>query len=176
MLKELRKHFELILFTSSSRIYCDGILKNVIESKEKYFDHKLFKNHLSPPRSTTIAYKFKKENTLIKNLDILLCGRSLSDTILIDNRSANYCEHVFNGIPISDYHGNQNDTALPALTEYLIQRILPADDVRNVIKEDFIDAVLLPMNTQQIGSAQGNLSIHGNNQSVLKKHPIVHNR
>jgi hypothetical protein len=63
---------------------------------------------------------------------------------------------VFNGIPISDYHGNQNDTALDSLTDYLIQRILPAEDVRNVIKEDFIDAVLLPMNTQQIGSAQGN--------------------
>jgi hypothetical protein len=44
------------------------------------------------------------------------------------------------------------------------------------LEEDFIDAVLLPMNTQQIEKCQGNLSIHGNNQSVLKKHPIVHNR
>jgi TFIIF-interacting CTD phosphatase-like protein len=50
-LRELKKHFELILFTSSSRIYCDGILRNVIENDgETFFEHKLFKNHLMPPK------------------------------------------------------------------------------------------------------------------------------
>ena len=32
VLRELKKHFELIMFTSSSKIYCDGIMRNVIES------------------------------------------------------------------------------------------------------------------------------------------------
>ena len=113
MLRELKKHFELIIFTSSSRIYCDGILKNVIESDgETFFDHKLFKNHLVPPKIYNPASRFHKDNTLIKNLDILQSGREMSDIVIIDNRSANYCDHVLNGIPISDYNGDSNDIAL----------------------------------------------------------------
>jgi len=80
---------------------------------------------------------------LIKNLDILLSGRTLSDLIIVDNKSAMYCDHVFNGIPISDYHGEQSDKALIHLKDYLLKRILPAEDVRQVIKEDFLDAVFI---------------------------------
>lgn len=113
VLRELKQHFELILFTSSSRIYCDGILKNVIESDgEVFFDHKLFKTHLVPPKIYNMASRFHKDNSLIKNLDILMSGRNLSDMVIVDNRSANYCDHVMNGIPISDYHGDANDRAL----------------------------------------------------------------
>ena len=82
VLKELKNHFELILFTSSSKIYCDGILKNVIECDEKLFDHKLFKTHLSASRVINgsrlmSSQKGEQGNNLIKNLDILLSGRSL---------------------------------------------------------------------------------------------------
>lgn len=75
------------MFTSSSRIYCDGILLNVVESDgEKFFDFKLFKNHL------VNANRKLLDNSLIKNLEILLSGRSLSDIVIVDNRSTNYCE------------------------------------------------------------------------------------
>jgi TFIIF-interacting CTD phosphatase-like protein len=75
------------MFTSSSRIYCDGILRNVVESDgEKFFDFKLFKNHL------VNANRKLLDNSLIKNLEILLSGRSLSDIVIVDNRSTNYCE------------------------------------------------------------------------------------
>ena len=100
------------MFTSSSKIYCDGILKNVIEAKETFFDHKLFKGHLVPPKVYSVASRFHKENGLIKNLDILMQGRDLKDMIIVDNRSANYCEQLFNGIPITDYEGDPNDKAL----------------------------------------------------------------
>ena len=55
VLRELKNHFELILFTSSSKIYCDGILKNVIECDEKFFDHKLFKTYLCPSKFLTAS-------------------------------------------------------------------------------------------------------------------------
>ena len=75
------------MFTSSSRIYCDGILRNVVESDgEKFFDFKLFKNHL------VNANRKLLDNSLIKNLEILFSGRSLSDIVIVDNRSTNYCE------------------------------------------------------------------------------------
>ena len=150
VLRELKEHFELILFTSSSKTYCDGILQKAIQGDdgEIFFDHKLFKNHLFPPKVYNPASKFHKDNSLIKNLDILLSGRKLSDILIVDNRSANYCDHVYNGIPISDYHGDPSDKALYRLQKYLMNRILPAEDVRKVIKTDFMDAVLLPPHLQ----------------------------
>lgn len=80
---------------------------------------------------------------MIKNLEILLSGRSLSDIIIVDNRSSNYCEHALNGIPISDYHGDLTDTALFELRDYLMRRLPGTDDVRKIIKNHFIDSVLL---------------------------------
>jgi len=110
-LRELKNSFELILFTSSSKIYCDGILKNVIECDETLFDHKLFKSHLAASRAVSGSRMLSSQrgaggdpqNSLIKNLDILLSGRTLSDLIIVDNRSAMYSDHIFNGIPITDY-------------------------------------------------------------------------
>ena len=46
VLRELRKHFEIIMFTSSSKVYCEGILKTVIEVGEQFFDYRLYKNSL----------------------------------------------------------------------------------------------------------------------------------
>ena len=71
---------------------------------------------------------------MIKNLEILLSGRTLSDIIIVDNKSSNYCEHSLNGIPITDYHGDPNDTALLDLRDYLMRRLPGIDDVRKVIK------------------------------------------
>lgn len=71
---------------------------------------------------------------MIKNLEILLSGRTLSDIIIVDNKSSNYCEHSLNGIPITDYHGDPNDTALLDLRDYLMRRLPGIDDVRKIIK------------------------------------------
>lgn len=116
----------------------------MIEADEKFFDHKLFKNHLYPPRIFSVASRFHKENTLIKNLDILLSGRNIQDLVIVDNRAANYCDHLLNGIPITDYNGEKDDVGLFKLEEYLMNRILSIEDVRVAIKEDFIEAVLVP--------------------------------
>ncbi|MFS8159560.1 MAG: NIF family HAD-type phosphatase [Candidatus Roizmanbacteria bacterium] len=43
VLRELKKHFELILFTSSTKTYCEALIKNVIENEEEFFDYKLYK-------------------------------------------------------------------------------------------------------------------------------------
>ena len=40
MLSELKKHYELILFTASQSDYANKVI-DVIEKDEKYFDHRL---------------------------------------------------------------------------------------------------------------------------------------
>lgn len=69
----------------------------------------------------------------MKNLDILLKGRDLKNVVIIDNRSENYSHHLRNGIPILDFQGDDEDRALFHLQDYLISKILPAEDVREVI-------------------------------------------
>lgn len=121
------------MFTSSSKIYCNGILKNVIEDQEEFFDFKIFKDHL---------YYKPNQNIFIKNLDLLLEGRSLKDIIIVDNKSSNYADHIFNGIPIKEYNGDPSDNCLKHLSDYLIKRMLTTEDVRSIIKEDFLRAVI----------------------------------
>ncbi len=110
----------------------------MIEAEDTYFDHKLFKSHLAQPKNTATGSRMlssqkgggNNSNTLIKNLDILLSGRTLQDLLIVDNKSGMYSDHVLNGIPITDYHGDQADRALFRLKDYLIKSILPAEDVR----------------------------------------------
>jgi len=48
ILRELKDYFEIIMFTSSSRVYCQGILRAVIENEgETFFDYRLYKDSLS---------------------------------------------------------------------------------------------------------------------------------
>ena len=143
MLDALKDHFELILFTSSNKVYCEAVIQNCIENEVKYFDYMLFKNHCTMISKTNC----------IKNLDILLKGRDLKDLVIVDNRSENYQSHLRNGIPIIDFQGDETDQALRFLKVYLLERILPATDCREVIDQDFlmplsenIDADLIKLN------------------------------
>ena len=62
----------------------------------------------------------------------------MKDIVIIDNRSDNYLYQTDNGIPITDFEGDEKDEALIDMKKYLIERILPALDVREVITEDFL--------------------------------------
>lgn len=103
MLRELAKHFELILFTSSSKLYCEALINNVIETEDCFFDHKLYK------RQCKIL---PGQSGCLKDLDMLLKGRSIKDILIVDNRSSNYRQHILNGIPIIDFTGDTNEDAL----------------------------------------------------------------
>ena len=86
----MKEHFELILFTSASRTYCEAVINNVIEAETKYFDHKLYKSQC----------KMLPGQGCIKDLEILLLGWDMKDIVIIDNRSDNYQCQTDNGIPI----------------------------------------------------------------------------
>jgi TFIIF-interacting CTD phosphatase-like protein len=70
------------VFTSSSKVYCEGVIKNVIENEdEPLFDYKLYKNHCT---------MLPGRKGCVKDLDLLLSGRNLKDIVIVDNRSDNY--------------------------------------------------------------------------------------
>lgn len=72
----------------------------------------------------------------MKDLTILLNGRSLSDIVIVDNKIESYASNLENGIPITDYLGQDQDEMLKILERYLIN-LRKTDDVRQVILKDF---------------------------------------
>jgi hypothetical protein len=72
----------------------------------------------------------------VKDLSILLNGRSLKDTIIVDNKIKSYSSNLENGIPITSYVGQENDQMLIKLEKYLI-RLKNDEDVRKTILNDF---------------------------------------
>jgi NLI interacting factor-like phosphatase len=72
----------------------------------------------------------------VKDLTVLLNNRELADIVIIDNKIESYASNLENGIPITDYLGQQDDEMLPILQRYLIN-MRDADDVRKVILRDF---------------------------------------
>ena len=97
-LSEIKPFCELITFTSASKVYAQPII-NEIESKCKYFDFNFFREH-------SIIYG----NDFVK--DISRIGRDMKKTIIIDNFEDNFRLNKKNGIKISPFYGEENDTVL----------------------------------------------------------------
>ena len=130
-LKNIKKDFELIIFTAATQDYADPII-NAIEKDEKYFDYRLYRIH------TTII-----DNDFVKDLSKL--GRDLNKTIIVDNMKQNYKNQPNNGITIRPFWGKDvEDTALVDLLDILKKIAEKKMDVVNGLKqykEDIISKV-----------------------------------
>jgi TFIIF-interacting CTD phosphatase-like protein len=73
----------------------------------------------------------------VKDLTILLNGRRIQDIVIVDNKIESYASNLENGIPITDFIGQDDDSMLEHLERYLIKSFSECEDVREVIKRDF---------------------------------------
>ena len=129
-LEEIKKYYEIIVFTSGTKDYAETIL-NIIEQKNnsRYFDGILYREH-----TTIIGKKYIK--------DLSKIGRDLSKTIIVDNLPQSFKLQRENGILINSFYGdNMDDRALFELKRILINIYKEKADVRDSIikyKEDII--------------------------------------
>ena len=64
--------------------------------------------------------------------------RRIEDIVIIDNKVESYASNLENGIPISDFLGQDDDQMLEHLERYLLRCIGDnCNDVREVIIRDF---------------------------------------
>jgi len=94
MLTSLKKNYELILFTAAQEMYATTVLEAF--DGHQYFDHILTRKEC--------LYIFE-HSVYVKDLTILLNGRSLKDMVIVDNKIESYASNLDNGIPITDYYG-----------------------------------------------------------------------
>ena len=125
-LKELSKHFEIVLFTAAEEDYTDIVLKEL--NKNNYISYILCRK-----------YTELNNGSYIKDLSKL--GRDLSKVVIVDNNKDNFSLQPENGLFISSYFGEQNDNELYLLCGDLMKIIeTQPDDIRPLIKE--IDAAM----------------------------------
>jgi Dullard-like phosphatase family protein len=121
-LEEMKKIFEIVIFTAATKDYADSIL-DVIDPDNKYINHRLYRSH------TTIC-----NFTFVKDLSKI--GRNLNKTIIVDNLADNFKLQPNNGIQIGTWTDDMKDTQLNDLA-LILQQILEKkpDDVRMIIKK-----------------------------------------
>ena len=122
-LQELNKYYEISIFTTGTKEYCDRILQ-LLDLDNNLIKYRLYKHHIA----------LKDIKISVKDLSLL--GRDLSKTIIIDNLEENFRLQPDNGLPIITWKGDINDFSLKYLTVILKNIVInKVPDVRKIIKK-----------------------------------------
>ncbi|KAJ3200381.1 CTD small phosphatase-like protein 2 [Clydaea vesicula] len=121
-LERASEMFEIVIFTASQKVYADSLL-NILDPNRKLIRHRLFRD------SCSHIY-----GNYLKDLSIL--GRDLSKCVIVDNSPQAFGFHLPNGIPISSWYEDKEDTELLKLLHFL-EKIREAEDVRPFVVNEF---------------------------------------
>ena len=122
-LRELNKYYEISIFTTGTKEYCDRVLQ-LLDLDNNLIKYRLYKHHIA----------LKDINVSVKDLSLL--GRDLSKTIIVDNLEENFRLQPDNGLPIITWKGDINDFSLKYLTTILKNIVInKVPDVRKVVKK-----------------------------------------
>jgi NLI interacting factor-like phosphatase len=69
---------------------------------------------------------------------LLLEGRQLKNILFVTNDIRDMTLVHQNAIYVRSYHGNKYENTLAKLKVYLLKHILDSNDVRDVVKRDFL--------------------------------------
>ena len=124
-LEYVSKEFDLIIFTASEQDYADTII-NYIEKDKKYFKMRLYRDDCI----------FIEPGLYIKDLRIFYGYKNLEDIIILDNSLFSFANQLNNGILITSFYSDKNDTFLINIKDYL-DYIKDEKDIRKINKENF---------------------------------------
>ncbi len=138
-LHEVSKHFDVGIYTASVKEYADAVI-SFLDPENKLIKYRLYRNN---------CINFN-DSFFVKDLRICK-GVDLKNIILIDNSMYSFAAQLSNGILINSFYNDKNDTELYNVMSYLLNYILPGEDIRKVNERFF--------NFQQIKSALMNVNI-----------------
>jgi CTD small phosphatase-like protein 2 len=122
-LNEIKNFYNIVIFTSSDKIYADSIL-NCIDPNRVLFDYRLYRNNCLKVEIDN-DYVYIKDLRIIRNFNI-------KDMVIIDHSELNFAFHLENRIPIQPFIDNVNlkdDNEFIFLKNYLLY-LSKADDIR----------------------------------------------
>ena len=124
-LEEVSKYFEVGIFTASVQEYADAAI-NFLDPENKYIKFRFYRNSCINVGDLV----------RVKNLRILK-NIPLKDIVLVDNNMYSFAPQLDNGILINSFFCDKKDDELENVLSYLIEFILPADDVRKANEQFF---------------------------------------
>ena len=92
-LQKMKKIYELIIFSLGTSEYVSPIIKQ-IEKNEQYFEHILYRDHVT----------YDDNGIVFKNLNLL--NRDVKNIIIVDDNYNNFKFHKSNGICIKPFYGD----------------------------------------------------------------------
>ena len=122
-MKELKEHYELIVFTASHPYYANTVI-DLLDPNHEIFSARLFRESCI---KTDIGL-------FIKDLRVLNCD--LKSTLIVDNSIFSFAFQLDNGIPIIPFYDDKEDRIMPKIKDYLIS-LKDLEDVRIVNMKTF---------------------------------------
>ena len=119
------QEFDLVIFTASDKQYANEII-DFIEKDKKYFKMRLYRNHCL----------FIEPGLYIKDLRIFSDFKKIEDIIILDNSLFSFANQLNNGILITSFFYDLNDSFLENVKCYL-EYIKNEKDIRLMNKESF---------------------------------------
>ena len=132
-LEQVSQWYEVVLFTASQSEYAESLL-DILDPQKHFFSYVFFEIlfFLTFPRHRLFREACSLvDGNYVKDLDCL--GRSMENTIIIDNSPLSFGYHLNNGIPISSWFYEEDDNELLNMLPFL-HALSQADDVRPVLK------------------------------------------
>ena len=124
-LQEISQYFFIGIFTASIPEYADAVI-NYLDPEEKYIKFKLYRNDCI------------NVGDMLRVKDLSLLGEeNLDKIVLLDNNMYSFSAQLSNGILINSFFCDKSDDELSNVRRYLIEYILPSDDVRKVNEQFF---------------------------------------
>jgi len=138
-LEQVGAKFEVVVFTASLDKYANPVL-DILDPKG-HVKVRLF-------REACVQHY----GNYVKDLSLL--GRRLEDTLIIDNSPFSYMFQPDNAIPITSWFNDKTDRELYELVPFLVEQIIPCEDVAQVIVERKQMAMNANGQTEMIGGEE----------------------
>ena len=124
-LQEISRYFLIGIFTASIPEYADAVI-NYLDPEEKYIKFKLYRNDC-----VNVC-------DMLRVKDLSIFGEeNLDKIVLLDNNIYSFTAQMSNGILINSFFCDKSDDELSNVRKYLVEYILPSDDVRKVNEQFF---------------------------------------
>jgi CTD small phosphatase-like protein 2 len=122
-LREVKKYFQIGIFTASVKSYADSVL-SVLDPANDLFDFRLYRESC-----------IKVGRAYVKDLRIF--KRDMKDLILVDNSLYSFANQLSNGILISSFYDEPEDNELKNISSYLVEYLSKCEDIRFVNDQVF---------------------------------------